>query len=254
MTFFAYSLRLRENAGWGSLLLWVVTSLFLGPGSLLVFWLQRKYAARPDPTALNVEAMRAPLWFTPVMLTGFALIQQYDFLTYSEWRAALLPYYLLPIIGACTVLLIRVMLQPSPKTKLWDWFSIFLSYLFISTIITTCAYYLIEHLSMQFLHFHLPIYHPLKWLVIMVTSIVLFLIAALLQRQLLTWEIMPWEHMYTETGTASHWQPLKNILAPILLVITAYALLFVVHVHHMTSVTPIYITFFDIARALLGLA
>jgi dienelactone hydrolase len=252
LLFVTWDTGMKSHHGWIATLPWSFAILFLGPVGLISYL---KIKRNQDSTERLTPANRAlseSLWVVTTTMIGIVIVEQINFITVFHWRLKLLLYFTVPQIITIIVLICKYLRDK--QTSEDNPFSVnsILSYLFISTAITSCAFLLISLFGRWILHFSFPIYNPLYWFAIMLGSI----LALTINYPFLLWlrklgvlisgtpTLQP--EPSSEEGPAFQWYKMLG------LIICSYAVLFFIQAVYITTFTPIYISYIDAVKMMLG--
>jgi dienelactone hydrolase len=253
LLYVAWDLGIRSRAGWGAALSWTLVILFLGPvGPVAYTVIKRRQIDQASPTSA-IRALSASLWIVMVTMIGVVAVQQINFVTVFSWQVRGLFYYFVPQITAFAFLLLRLQFDKRKGEGVTRPTSYFLGYLFASTLVTICAFLFLDFFGELTLHIAFPIYNLLWWFVIMLTSILILIAIYLphlwLGKLGLTLWVMPPMQPKPSLEEQSVFQWYKALG----LVLGSYLVLFLLQAYTVATFTPIYITFSDAVKMMVGL-
>ncbi len=253
LLYVAWDLGVRLRSGWGTTLSWSLLFLFLGPVGLVAYSvIKRRLIDHASPTSA-IRALSASLWIVMVTMIGIAAVQQINFVTVFSWQVRGLLYYFVPQITAFAFLLLRFLFDKRNEEGVTRPASFYLAYLFASTLVTICAFLFLNFLGGLTLHIVFPIYNLLWWFVIMLTSILILVVIYLPhlwlgKTGLSLWVMPPMQQRLSLEG-----QPVFQWYKALGLVLGSYLALFLLQAYTVATYTPIYITFSDVVKMMVGL-
>ena len=253
LLYLAWDMGFRSRAGWGATLSWMLLILFMGPFGLLAYAIVKRRLINPSGPTSATRALSASLWIVVVTMIGFVAVQQINFVTVFSWQIRGYAYFFVPQIIAFVALLLRLFLYRRKGEGGTRSASTFLAYIFASTLVTVLAYLFLEFFGGLRLHIAFPIYNMLWWFVIMLTS-VLIVIAVYLPHLWLgklepsLWVMPPMQlEPYPDGRKVFKWYQALG------LVLGSHLVLFLLQAYSVAAFTPIYITFSDAVKMMVGI-
>jgi dienelactone hydrolase len=249
----AWFMRTRQSAGWLEILVWSLMIVVMGPVGLAARWLIKRSEESHDGPTPVTRALSAALWITTFTMLGVAIVLLTIFLTILEWNIKLYLFFVVPQFVAGIAQLIHRLagrkVEGRPRLRA----SVVLPYAAITTLITTLAFVISDFLIRATVYFSLPVYHPLRWFVVMLTAIIALLLIfplhlLLSRRRLPLWEmpIIPEEEFAEERPRHRWYLSLPAALG-------AYFVLFLIQAAYVTYYTPNYVKYFDAIKLMVGI-
>ena len=253
LLYVAWDLGLRSQAGWGAALTWSLAILFLGPIGLAAYAIIKRRQNDPVGPTPATCALSASLWMLMVTMIGFVAVQQINFVTVFSWQSKGLLYFVVPQIIAFLALLLRMLMERWKGEIATRSVAFFLAYLFASTLVTICAYLFLEFLGRLGLHIDFPIYNPLWWFVIMLTSVLIGMAMFLPHLWLGKLGLPLWVMPPMQPAPSLEGRPGMRWYTALGFVLGSYMALFLLQAYSVATFTPIYITFSDAVKMMVGL-
>lgn len=250
--YLVWAVLINARAGLRVTLIWLLVSIVLGPLSLLAYW----YLSRPRDPAMPFDhvryAIRGSLWLVTITMIAIAILEQFIFLSYLEWRVEALTYYFVPQVAAIIALIIRWFIKRNAFVVKKTWAVQIFTLLFLSTLISISAYFLINTFAMRLIHFHFPLYHPVMWFIIMITSTILTMIFIPVHLIVRRVGLPVWTVPIEGGELAVDPDPRNRWWLAVGAVLFGYVCMFLFQVYLISLNTPVYLTYADIAKGLLG--
>ena len=253
LLYVAWDSGLRSRSGWRAAISWALVILFLGPVGLVVYTITERSKYTPAGPTATTRALSASLWIVTFTMIGFVAVEQINFVTIFSWRIRGMLFFFVPQIFATVVLLLRQLAgrqrgEDHPRSV-----SYYLTCLFVSTLVTIFAYLILEFSGGLALRIEFPIYSPLWWFVIMLTSILIVILIYLPHLWLGRQGILLWEMPPIQAETQLEGWPVFQWYKALVLVLGSYLVLFLVQAYAVATFTPIYVTFSDAVKMMVGI-
>ena len=252
LLYVAWDLGFSSRAGWGAALSWSLVILFLGPIGLVAYLILKRRQNDPVGPTSGTNALSASLWMLMVTMIGFVAVQQTNFVTVFSWQTRGYLYFFVPQIIAVLVLALRILFERRKGEVVTRSVSYFLAYLFASTLVTICAYLSLEFFGGLLLHIDFPIHSPLWWFVIMLTSVLTVMAIYLPHLWLGKLGLPLWVMPPVQGEPSLEERPVFQWYKALGLVLGSYLVLFMLQAYTVARFTPIYITFLDALKMMVG--